>query len=192
MEQMTQSLKYTAVCLPLSSAHQQILPHPCASAKFLSRESSTSLVDDGKYEVFVLQEISLWSAKCCNKAEAGLWGQRSTPCCVCDTPDFALWDNWQIKDRRKIKIMLLFKTFPHKSLFPKQQHDLICLFQLTWANSYKNYPAAIHLRLKSHLMEWFDIFENSLIWLFVKSWTRRLITVSCLYAKYEATSSQLL
>lgn len=84
MEQMTQSLNYTAVCLS-TSTHQQVLPHPYPSAQFLSHETSISLEDDGKYEVF-LQVVSQWSAKCSNKAESGLWGQQSTPCsvCVCD------------------------------------------------------------------------------------------------------------
>lgn len=98
MEQMTQSLNYTS-----APSHQQILPHPCASAKFLSCESSTSLEDDGKYEVSVLQEISLWSAKCCNKAVAGLWGQQSTPRCVCDTPNLPWGTTGKLKAGGKLK-----------------------------------------------------------------------------------------
>lgn len=50
MEQMTQSLNYTAACL-LFTAHRQELPHPYRSAQAISQESSFLLQDDGKFEV---------------------------------------------------------------------------------------------------------------------------------------------
>lgn len=53
----TQSLNYTAVCLS-TSTHQQVLPHPYPSAQFLSRESSASSEDDGKYEGFFFFNIT--------------------------------------------------------------------------------------------------------------------------------------
>ena len=51
MEQITQRLNYTAVCL-CTSTNQQFLPHPYPSAQFLFHESPASLEDDGNYEVF--------------------------------------------------------------------------------------------------------------------------------------------
>lgn len=79
MEQMTQSSNYTAVCLPrLTSKHSHI--HiPQLTFFFMTPPLPWQMTENMRS---LLQVVSLWFAKSCNKAESGLWGHQSTPCCV--------------------------------------------------------------------------------------------------------------
>lgn len=122
MEQMTQSLNYTAACL-LFTTHRRELPHPYRSAQALSQESSSLLEDHGKFEVNFF--LSLWSEICCNKYESRLGGlQSSRPVCLWCVIHSWIWFFFplgtlvmmtcqQFKCRKKIKII---EMFPHKIL----------------------------------------------------------------------------